>query len=274
MIIDSHLHLWVNDPQKYPWNPIGGYIPEGDAPLSRYLAVMDANGVDGAVLVQPTPYGWDNAYVLVCKATDLQKFKAVVLVDPLSEQAVSSLQSLVRQGADGLRINLQLQPVNSWKSEPFFRLWEACAAMHLPVCLQANPDYLVLIGDLAERFHTSIVIDHLGRPESGSDVTSAGFVKLLDLSEKQNIFVKLSGMNYYSAESAPYRDTWELLRAVRVHFGAERCLWGSDFPFVEDHWSFANLLDLLRHHLGFSDSDLDWVMGKTALSLWWDEQPG
>ena len=33
MIVDSHLHVWVQKPDQYPWQPIGGYIPENEAPL-------------------------------------------------------------------------------------------------------------------------------------------------------------------------------------------------------------------------------------------------
>ena len=105
MRIDSHLHLWVNDPENYPWHPIGGYLPETAAPLSHYLEVMDRNGVDGAVLVQPTPYGWDNAYLLHCKQEHPETFRAVVLVDPLSKDASQNLAALFNLGADGLRIN-------------------------------------------------------------------------------------------------------------------------------------------------------------------------
>ncbi len=42
MKIDSHLHLWVNDPDNYPWQPIGGYTPDEDADLAQYLEVMAA----------------------------------------------------------------------------------------------------------------------------------------------------------------------------------------------------------------------------------------
>jgi len=269
MVIDSHLHLWVNRPEKYPWSPIGGYIPDGEAPLERFLGVMAENAIDGAVLVQPTPYGWDNTYLLECKQADQEKFRAVVLVDPLSEGAVDSLKRLIGEGANGLRINLHLQPLAAWDDIRFYELWEGCRNLDLPVCLQLTPEYLPFVGDIASTYHIPIIIDHLGRPQVGSKLDDAGFLALLRLAEKPNIFVKLSGMNYYSAELAPYRDTWQLLAAAKERFGAERCLWGSDFPFVDEHWSYPENLNTIRKDFGFEETELEWILSKTARSIWW-----
>ncbi|MCB2202618.1 amidohydrolase family protein [bacterium] len=271
MKIDSHLHLWVNDPEKYPWQPIGGYVPEEDASLARYLTMMENNGVDRAVLVQPTPYGWDNRYVLDCKATDPEKFRAVVLVDPLSDKAPHILRELANQGADGLRINLQLQPLALWQGGGLHALLVVCADLQLPVCFQTTPAYLSLVGEVAAEFGIPFVIDHLGRPEAGCAPDSPGFKTLLMLSNHPNIYVKLSGMNYYSNESAPFRDTWPLLQATKEQFGSDHCMWGSDFPFVEDHWTYAENMNLFQNDLAFSDEDYEWIMGKTARSLWWDD---
>ncbi|MDY6873157.1 MAG: amidohydrolase family protein [Chloroflexota bacterium] len=274
MRIDSHLHLWVNDPEKYPWQPIGGYVPEEDASLARYMKVMGENGVDRAVLVQPTPYGWDNRYLLDCKAADPEKFKAVVLVDPLSGEASQTIRELEEEGADGLRINLQLQPLARWQGEGLNLLLATCTDLQLPICFQTTPEYLGLIGEVAAKFEIPFIVDHLGRPEAGCAPDSHGFKKLINFSDHPNIYVKLSGMNYYSNESAPYRDTWSLLQAAKNQFGADHCIWGSDFPFVEGHWTYAENMALFNDAVGFEDEDLEWIMGETARSIWWDDVCG
>jgi len=273
MTIDAHLHLWVKDPENYPWHPIGGYIPETAAPLSNYQKVMDMNGIDGAVLVQPTPYGWDNSYLLYCKNTDPEKFKAVVLIDPFSESAPENLQQLIKLGADGLRINLHLQPLQEWENNFFYRLLESCVILQVPVCFQLTPDYLKFLNRLAVKFPTKFIIDHLGRPKAGSHPTDENFMDLLALSEHTNIYIKLSGMNYFSTETAPYRDTWNLLETAEEYFSPDHCMWGSDYPFVEDHWSFKENLNLIRNSLHFTKDELDFILNKTARSLWWNSNP-
>lgn len=269
MMIDSHTHLWVNDPQAYPWQPIGGYVPDTEAPLSRYLAVMERNHVDGAVLVQPTPYGWDNAYLFACQNEDPHKLKAVVLVDPFSQNAAERYLELFEQGAVGLRINLHLNPLSTWNHPHFHQLLAQCVSLASPVCLQITPEYLPLVNDLSSQYPTDFIIDHLGRPSPGCSQDHPDFQSLLSLSKHPNIYIKLSGMNYYSNQSAPYPDTWDLLRAAHESFGADHCLWGSDYPFIEDHWSYSENLSFIQAQLGFSQEDLAWVMGKTAQSLWW-----
>lgn len=273
MIIDSHLHLWVDDPQNYPWQPIGGYVPEKEAPLSQYLKIMEENKLSGAVLVQPTPYGWNNSYLLACKETDPGKFRAVVLVDPLSEGAPQSLRELAGHGADGLRINLLLQALREWDNKYFLMLWKSCEDLKLPVCLQLTPDYLDLVNELADAYATKIIVDHLGRPIAGCATKDEEFERLLKMSAQPNIYIKLSGMNYYSNEPAPYQDTWKLLQTVKQAFGPERCLWGSDFPFVEEHWSFNQNLDLFINELDFSETDIEWILGRTSRSIWWNDTP-
>lgn len=269
MTIDSHLHLWVNDPDNFPWHPIGGYVPEFNAPFSQFETTMEKNGIDGAVLVQPTPYGWDNTYLLQCKKVDPERFKAVVLVDPLSEASPLKLNQLIEQGADGLRINLHLEPLSNWKNQHFHNLLKQCVSLNCPVCLQLAPNYFPLLIELCQEYPINFVLDHLGRPDPGSSPQDEPFKQLLSFSKYPNVYVKLSGMNYYSNLSAPYIDTWPLIQAVKTSFGADHCLWGSDYPFVNEHWTYADNLDLLRQSLQFSDRDLTWILDKTARSLWW-----
>jgi predicted TIM-barrel fold metal-dependent hydrolase len=271
MTIDAHLHLWVNDPDQYPWDPIGGYVPEKEAPLSDFIEVTEKNQISGAVLVQPTPYGWDNSYLLDCKKVNPKNFKAVVLVNPLVESAPEDLNMLVEQGADGLRINLHLNPVEEYQNSAFLNLIEQCGLLRLPICLQLTPRYHDLLAELSAKYPVKFVIDHLGRPAAGSSAQGEQFKKLLNLSSQPNVFIKLTGMNYYSKIAAPYPDTWSLLRAAKEHFGADHCLWGSDYPFIQEHWSYGQNINLFREELLFTEYDLDWIMEKTARSLWWQE---
>jgi L-fuconolactonase len=51
-------------------------------------------------------------------------------------------------------------------------------------------------------------------------------------------------------------------------FGANRLMWGSDFPPVARREGYRNALRLPMERVGFkSQDDKDWVFGKTAASL-------
>ncbi len=273
MIVDAHVHVWVQNPAQYPWQPIGGYIPESEAPVEKLLSIMDANGVDGAVLVQPTPYGWDNRYLLDCARNYPDRFRSVCLVDPYSEMGSRSLQALVENHqAQGIRINWNLKPAAEWQNNTHHAvLWETASKLNIPICLQMTSEMTDLLRDFAGRFSkVNIVIDHLGRPKQAVRPTDPDFVDFLNLSQFPNLYVKLSGLYYYSSQSAaPYQDVLPLVQAVFRQYGAQRCLWGSDFPFIEERWSYAAMLEAVKNDWSMTAAELNWVLGGTAYSLWW-----
>lgn len=270
MIIDSHTHVWTLDSQRYPWQPIGGYVPETPAPYTLLQAEMLSAGVDRAVLVQPTPYGWDNQYLLDALEAAPDQFKAVCLVDPFSPSGPAQLERLVRdRGVSGVRINWHLEPPPKWQAAPaYLALWSQAQKIGVPICLQLTPLYLPLVGEFAQRFPgVKIVLDHLGRPEPGSSPGDAGFASFLALCEIAQIYVKLSGLYYFSLGAAPYEDTWKLLKKAVETFTPQRCLWGSDFPFVNQHWSYPDMIDTLKKVFK-RPRILDWILGGTAETLW------
>ncbi|MBI4788974.1 MAG: amidohydrolase family protein [Chloroflexi bacterium] len=272
MIIDSHVHVWTLQPDRYPWQPVGGYVPTTEANVSLLLDAMDLAGVDRAVLVQPTPYGWNNTYLLDAAREHPERFRVVGLVDPHSSAAPAKLTRLVRdQRAHGVRLNWNLEPVEVWQDAAMQdELWSCLQALGIPVCIQMTPDYIDLAHSMAARYpEVHIVFDHLARPRTGIGASDKEFARFLQLAEHPNCYAKLSGLNYYSRQRAPYRDVWPLLQAAVEAFGLQRCMWGSDFPFVLQHWSYADALQVVQGKLGASQNDLEWILGLTAKSLWW-----
>jgi predicted TIM-barrel fold metal-dependent hydrolase len=272
VIIDAHVHVWLMAPEKYPWQPVGGYLPTAEAPASDLLEVMTSAGVDRAVLVQPTPYGWENDYLLDAIRSCPERFKAVCLVDPYSAESPGKLQQLVReQGVRGVRFNWNLDQSHAWNNDELHaRIWSVANQEGIPVCLQLSWSQLGQAAEMAIQFpQVRIVIDHLGRPEAGSREDSTTFRQFLALAEYSNCYAKLSGLYYFSRQDEPFRDSWSLLQATVRAFGAQRCLWGSDYPFVLERWSYKDWLATLQGELGFKPAELNFILGQTSLRLWW-----
>ena len=104
MIIDSHLHVWSDDPQRYPW-AAGGPSQAGRVEL--LLETMERHGVDKACIVQSIHYLFDNRYVADCLARYPGRFSGVAVMDRNAPDAVERLERLVTEdGFEGLRMHL------------------------------------------------------------------------------------------------------------------------------------------------------------------------
>src|SRR5207344_2441814 len=70
------------------------------------------------------------------------------------------------------------------------------------------------------------------RPARRGGLVHPGFQTLLELGRSGNAVVKLSGPFRSSVEGYPYRDVDPFVAAVIEAFTLDRCVWGSDWPFV------------------------------------------
>jgi predicted TIM-barrel fold metal-dependent hydrolase len=78
-----------------------------------------------------------------------------------------------------------------------------------------------------------------------------------------------SGFHHWCADRYPYRSALPYIDAAVDAFGAERCMWGSDFPHVLAGCGYMRNRNLLPREARFlTASQLDQIMGGTAQRLW------
>ena len=269
-MIDSHVHVWTLDAKTYPWQPTlpGVQVPTWSATVEDLIVKMDQAGVDHAVLIQPSTYGWDNSYL--CDAIDRypDRFAGICLVDPHSEQAESDLRHWCTvRGCQGVRVNLIAQTEASWiLNRVPQRIFSAALDLKVPVLFQIFPHQADTLCELARRYpDLSIVVDNLG-PQMFQDVNSKAAINLL--AEHPNIWFKLICAAPDSQQDYPYQDLWPLFHAAREMFGYARILFGTDFPYVLKTCSYQEAiawpaeLPFIEVH-GFVDT-----VDANARSLW------
>jgi predicted TIM-barrel fold metal-dependent hydrolase len=98
--------------------------------------------------------------------------------------------------------------------------------------IQTEDDLLESIADVLIAEAGTLVIDHIGRPSPEKGTGQAGFRALLHLADRPLTAVKLSGPFRFSKTGYPYEDADEYAMAVLDAFSPERCVWGSDWPYV------------------------------------------
>ena len=223
MAIDTHAHVFTHQCRLATERR---YTPGYEAPLADYLAVLDAQGAAGGVLVQPSFLGTDNSYLLECLEAVPDRLRGIVVVESTIEN--ETLDDMARRGVAGLRLNWVAASPNWRPGESEAVLVDKAAARNWQVEVQARGTVLAATLSFLLLRVDRIVIDHFGLPASTDPAADPGFASLLDAAASGKVWVKLS---------APYRfegvDAGAAGRRLLAEFGAERLMWGSDWPWTQ-----------------------------------------
>ena len=270
MIIDTHLHVWSDDFERYPFAE-GRKAAEG-APVELLNETMEQAGVDRAVIVQPIHYLYDNRYVAECLRRFPGKFAAIGLVDRHALDAPAQLQRLVEEdGFSGLRIHLaRPEDPAEWAAPDQDRIWEkaeelgACFVVFGPAAL------LPAVEPIIARFPgVKVVLDHIGGAPTDEEPPYPLLSNVLNLAKYPNVYVKLTPQGHKSKVAFPHEDTFSTFRRLYDAFGPQRLMWGTNFPGVLKGVGYLPALELFRTHVDFfSEGDKEWLFFRTALTVW------
>lgn len=221
--IDTHAHVFRSD---LPMAADARYRPSADAPLETYLRLLDGEGLDGGVLVQPSFLGTDNRHLVYCLRLAAGRLKGIAVVAP--DIGSQDLDRLAAAGVVGIRLNLVGRALPRLDEEPWPRLFANLAGRGWQVEVHAEGSaWPALLPGLC-RAGLPIVIDHFGRPESTLGTSCSGFRALLAAMVEAPIHVKLSGPYRFGADAA--RDC---AAALLDRVGPSRLVWGSDWPWTQ-----------------------------------------
>lgn len=220
---DCHAHIF-GVPETYPFAGERAYTPP-PALVPQYLAMLATVGLERAVIVQPSVYGYDNRCTLDAVATiGLDRARAVVAVEPASSKA--SLVALHECGARGVRF------MRGGSDRDFLEslkgLSRHLAELRMHVQLYVPPavwrELLPVFNDAG----VHVVLDHLAHLTADQDAEADNIDALCAALDGGRTWVKLS---QYKASllNHPYRDAAPLAARIAAH-APERCVWGTDWP--------------------------------------------
>jgi predicted TIM-barrel fold metal-dependent hydrolase len=269
-IVDSHVHVWKNDP-RYPWPDELEKPPDRDALPDELLRLMADSDVAETVIVHVIHYRWDCRYAGDVVRSHPGKFMGVCRVNPRADSAPDDLTRWVRDhGFHGVRLSPYSGPEGDWiRDAPRMdAIFTRCTELKIPMCILTDTGRLPDVQRVIERHHErmDICIDHMAdcpidQPEE--------LRKLLALARYDRLFVKISHLWSLSREPYPYRDTYDQVKRIYDAFGPQRLMWGSDWPMSQKYCSYAQAVALYREEIDFfSDADRRWILGDTASRLW------
>jgi D-galactarolactone isomerase len=239
---DTHMHIYN---KAYPASAKAWLFPP-DFLVDDYRKVQARLGLQRTIIVQPVTYGFDNRCTLDSVALIGEGARAVVTVP--TGITDSELEQLWQRGARGLRYHQMRGSVTEWSDVLVMAERISGTGWHLQIQFDGFefPDHEALIA----RLPCTLVIDHMGRYARPLPAEHPAVQSLLRVAARENVYVKLSGAYHIAHASGPdYAGVAPIARAL-VKQGADRLLWGSDWPHptetAETMPDDADLLDLLK----------------------------
>jgi predicted TIM-barrel fold metal-dependent hydrolase len=274
--IDAHVHVWSPDTERYPLAP--GFGPQGMKPASftpeQLLAHCRPEGVSRVVLIQMSFYGRDNQYMLDSIAAHPGVFSGVAIVDENAPRLRERMRALREKGVRGFRIVPPRENADAWfGSREMSRMWKIAADEQLNICPLINPEALPALENMSSRYPaTPVVIDHIARIGMATPIRQEDLNRLLNLSGRPRVHVKVSAFYALGNKTAPYLDLAPVIRQLRDAFGPERLMWASDCPFqLDPGHTYRDSIGLIRDRMDFlTAADRTWLLRKTAETVFFD----
>lgn len=293
MIIDAHAHVYerlTGFGPKGEARAIGGGMVEwatgdceaflrpehGDTGFSydMLVSLMDEGGIDRAVLLQGSNYGFQNSYTSEAVRKYPDRFVGAGTLDPFAASAERIFENLV----DGLGfkiLKLELsRTFGLFGYHPGFRidgdelrpiLTEA-ERRGVTVTLDTGmittesfqPDAICRI--IERHGNLKLVIAHTLFPRQ--DGKNPERLELLRELRGDNVYYDIANCNLHLPEQRDF------LRAAMDMLGAERIMWGTDCPGIFLKRSYRELVDDVRDRDRFSDEEIDFMLGGTAQKVY------
>jgi predicted TIM-barrel fold metal-dependent hydrolase len=221
--------------------------------IESLRAQMKLHGVDGALVVQPINHEYDHSYIEHGIQLYPHLFKGMLLFNPtvLSEsEAISQIDRLRASGFVGIRFNPYLWPEGSTMSQENgigLAVYRYCGSISMPVgimCFQGlDQHYSDILKLLTLSPSTTMVLDHFGFTRFATETGDPNcisqsrqddmFEKLLSLSQFPQVYVKISALFRLNDQTVDYaRLRNERFLPLLSRFGANRLMFGTDFPYV------------------------------------------
>ena len=238
---DCHFHIFGPE-ADYPYAETKRYTPV-QVLESDYLRMADTLGLERGVVVQASPYGSNNARVLEAIRVLGQNYVGVCVVG--ADVSEERLDELNRRGIRGARINSA-----SGGRSGIERMEELAAKIkdfgwHIQFHIHA--EQLSAYEEKIRKLPVDVVFDHMGLFPAKLPLTHPDFKLLLNLLERDNVWVKLSGAERISRSGFPYSDAIPVARAL-IDTTPDRVVWGTDWPHTNVKPTIPNdgdLMDLL-----------------------------
>jgi len=225
--VDAHCHVF-GPAAQFPFAPERKYTP-CDASKDQLFALRDHLGFSRNVVVQATCHGNDNRAMVDALLHSQGRARGVASVS--RDVTDDVLRAMHAAGVRGVRFNFLKRLVDFTPKEVLLEIAGRIAPLGWHVVVYFEAQDLPELWDFFTALPTTVVVDHMGRPDVTKPVDGPEFelfVRLLR--EHPNVWSKVSCPERLSKSGPPdYDDVVPFARRIVEAF-PDRVLWGTDWP--------------------------------------------
>ncbi|WP_336958178.1 amidohydrolase family protein [Sphingobium aquiterrae] len=245
--VDAHCHVF-GPGDVFPYAPERKYTP-CDAGKAQLFSLRDFLGFERNVIVQATCHGADNRALLDALRAAGDRARGIATVrDTVTDEALAELDAA---GVRGVRFNFVRRLVDPRPDAYYRAIIDRIAPLGWQVVVYFEAADLEERWDFFTSLPTTVVVDHMGRPDVTRPVDGPEFGRFIQLmTEHENIVSKVSCPERLSRSGPPdYRDVIPFARTLVERF-PDRVLWGTDWPHpnMKTHMpDDGTLVDIIPH---------------------------
>jgi 2-pyrone-4,6-dicarboxylate lactonase len=276
--VDAHCHVF-GPGAEFPYAPQRKYTP-CDASKQQLYALREHLGFARNVVVQATCHGADNRAMVDALLHSGGRARGVATVR--RDVSDRELRDLHEAGVRGVRFNFVKRLVDFTPKDELMDIAGRVAALGWHVVIYFEAVDLPELWDFFTALPTTIVVDHMGRPDVRLPVDGPQFelfVRFMSL--HPNVWSKVSCPERLSVTGPPalhgerdaYRDVVPFARRIVETF-PDRVLWGTDWPHpnLKDHMPDDGLLVDFIPRIATTAALQQRLLVDNPMRLYWPEQ--
>ncbi|CAN5387809.1 amidohydrolase family protein [soil metagenome] len=225
--VDAHCHVFGPE-AVFPYAPERKYTP-CDASKDQLFALRDHLGFSRNVIVQATCHGNDNRALVDALTHSEGRARGVASVG--RNVTDDELQTLHAAGVRGVRFNFVKRLADFTPREVLMGIAERIAPLGWHVVVYFEAQDLPELWDFFTQLPTTVVVDHMGRPDVSKPVDGPEFGLFVRLMRKhENVWSKVTCPERLSVSGPPMYDDVVPFARHLVDAFPDRVLWGTDWP--------------------------------------------
>ena len=223
--IDAHCHVF-GPAAQFPYHPARKYTP-CDAGKEQLFGLRNHLGFSRNVIVQASCHGPDNRALVDALETAGELARGVAFVR--HDVTMGELEWMHQAGVRAVRFNFLKRLVDATPRAHFEAIVEKIAPLGWHIVVYFESQELHEIETFLRDLPTTVVIDHLGRPDVSGGLEHPDYRRIKALMADEKFWIKVSCPERLTQVGPPYDDVLPYARDMVESF-PDRVLWGTDWP--------------------------------------------